>query len=416
MQVARIRKATSSNGTPQPIILLQKLYYLGYGSTGSLTASGNDLYGIVKTVTGSCCLWYGLSKYNPAANQLTPVPGGEVDSPEGNGLANKGGKLYGTGSDGANNAGYIFEYDPATTNYAVKFDLIAGSGSSPVGTMLLYNDKFYGMTDAGGANNLGVIFEWDPATNIYTKKYDFNPIDGGNPVSSLVENDGKLYGMTRNGGSSGLGTIFEFDPVTNIYTKQSDFNGTNGRSPTTKNELTKVPVEVSPGSPGSCQSYAPVIIDKDNSNKWVPVVDANGLAIAEIKANGNNLGVVDASVYVNNTDVREDGHSRLYLDRNITITPQFQPSTPVDVRLYIRNEELTALKTAVNSNGDDAGITTITDLGVFKSNDGCNNSLKKQATQLVSANLQWVDDYVMKLRSAVSLLFILPIKPILSCR
>ncbi|HKO80917.1 MAG TPA: choice-of-anchor tandem repeat GloVer-containing protein, partial [Chitinophagaceae bacterium] len=307
-----------------------------------------------------------------------------------------GGKLYGTSQGGANNAGYIFEYDPATTNYALKFDLTVSGGSSPIGTMLLYNNKLYGMTDAGGANNLGVIFEWDPATNVYTKKYDFNTVDGGNPVSSLVENEGKLYGMTRNGGSLGLGTIFEFDPAANVYAKKSDFNGTNGRNPTAKNELTKVPVEVSLGLPGTCQSYAPVIIDNDNSNKWVPVVDANGLAVAEIKANGNNLGIVNASVFVNNTAVRQDGANRLYLDRNITITPQFQPSTPVDLRLYIRSEELTALKNAVNSNGNDAGITTIADLGVFKNGDGCSSTLEKAAKQLIASSEKWADDYVVE--------------------
>ncbi|WP_276503075.1 choice-of-anchor tandem repeat GloVer-containing protein [Terrimonas pollutisoli] len=369
----------------------QKLYYGSYGNTGSLTASGDALYGIIKP-----SLNRGLFKYTPASNQFTSGLANQINSSDGNGVVSQNGKLYGTSNGGANNAGYIFEYDPATTSYAVKFDLIAASGSTPVGTMLLYNDKFYGMTDAGGINNIGVIFEWDPATNIYTKKYDFNSIEGGNPISSLVLNDGKFYGMTRNGGSFGLGTIFEWDPAMNLYAKKSDFNGANGRNPTGKNELTRVPVEVAGGLPGSCQAYAPVTIGAENSNKWVPITDASGLAVAEINANGNNLGIVTAFVFINNGAVREDGTKRLYLDRNITITPQFQPATPVDVRLYIRGEELLALKAAVNSNGTASGINTIADLGVFKNDDGCNPSLQKKAVSLISNAANWIDDYVLQ--------------------
>ncbi|MFC0774194.1 choice-of-anchor tandem repeat GloVer-containing protein [Terrimonas alba] len=369
----------------------QKLYYGSYGNTGDLSVSGDALYGIIRPPSNT-----GLFKYDPASNQFTSGLATQVNSPDGNGLANKDEKLYGASNGGANNAGFIFEYDPATTSYTVKFDLIAASGSAPIGTMLLYNGKFYGMTSAGGANNLGVIFEWDPATNIYIKKYDFNSTDGGNPISSLVLNDGKFYGMTRNGGAYGLGTIFEWDPATHAYTKKSDFNGTNGRNPTSKNELTKVPVEVAGGLPGSCQTYAPVIIDNSNGNKWVAVTDENGLAVAEINANGNNLGIVTASVFVNNSNVREDGTKRLYLDRNITITPQFQPSTPVDVRLYIRGEELLALKTAVNSNGTTSGINAITDLGVFKNDDGCGAAVSKTASPVITNGAAWIDDYVMQ--------------------
>ena len=369
---------------------IQKLFYGSYGNTGSLLASANVLYGSNKSGMNS-----GLFKYDPVSNQLTSNLGATGNA-DGDGLVEKNGMLYGTKSGGANNAGLIFEYNPATTSYVAKYDLVAATGSTPIGTMLLYNDKFYGMTDAGGLNNLGVIFEWDPATNIYTKKYDFNNTDGGNPISSLIVNNDKFYGMTRNGGAYGLGTIFEWDPATHVYTKKSDFNGTNGRNPTFKNELTKVPVEVAGGLPGSCQTYAPVIIDNANSNRWVPIMDEYGLAVAEIKANGNNLGIVTGSVFVNNSNVREDGTKRLYLDRNITITPQFQPSTPVDVRLYIRGEELSALKTAVNSNGENAEVNTITDLGVFKNDDGCSSVLQNKATALVSNGTAWIDDYVLQ--------------------
>jgi uncharacterized repeat protein (TIGR03803 family) len=379
---------------PATNTFVQKLFHFSYGNTGSLTSLGNDLYGIYRT--DGLTMKYKPFKYSTALNQVTSGSASTLVNNDGDGLVEKNGKLYGTSNGGANGAGHIFEYDPATTTYTVKYDLVASAGSGPIGTMLLYNNKLYGMTTAGGASNMGVIFEWDPATNVYTKKYDFNGTTGGNPISNLIENNDKLYGMTKNGGSTGLGTIFEFDPATNTYTKQSDFDGTNGRNPAAKNELTKVPVEVSGGIPGSCQSYAAVNIGSDDANKWVPIVDNSGLAVAEIRANGNNLGVVNASIFINNTAVREDGTHRLYLDRSITITPQFQPTTPVDVRLYIRGEELTALENAVSSKGQSSGVNSIEDLGVFKNGDGCGGTMEKTAKQLIATSVEWISDYVVQ--------------------
>jgi len=361
-----------------------------YGNGGNFTENEGNLYGMINR-TGSMIFF----KYAPSAN-LTSNFSESYTYTDGFGLAERKGKLYGVSNGGVNNAGIIVELDITANTSTTKYDFIAATGSTPIGTMVLYNDRFYGMTAAGGANNTGVIFEWDPASNIYTKKYDFNVTDGGNPISSLVLNNGKLYGMTRNGGSFNLGTIFEWNPVTNVYTKKSEFNGANGRNPTSKNALTLVPAEVAGGLPGSCESYSPVIIDNANSNEWVAIMDDDGLAVAEIKANGNNLGIVNASVYINNNAVREDDAGRLYLDRNITITPQFQPSSSVDIRLYIRGEEFSALKNADNSNGRSSGVTTISDLGVFKNDDGCNAAASKKASSEITTGAAWIDDYVLQ--------------------
>ena len=49
--------------------------------------------------------------------------------------------------------------------------------------------------------------------------------------------------------------------------------------------------------------------------------------MAEIYANGNNLGTVTSSFYKKSGGIRSAGAIK-YLDRNITITPQFQPTLP----------------------------------------------------------------------------------------
>jgi len=121
-----------------------------------------------------------------------------------------------------------------------------------------------------------------------------------------------------------------------------------------------------------------------------------GNAVAEINANGNKLGIVNSSMYANNGPVREDGAKRLYLDMNLTITPQFQPATPVDVRIYIKNEEFKALKNAVNSNGQPSGINSINEVAILKNQDNSClpiiNAMRDTVSTTASA---WEADYVL---------------------
>jgi hypothetical protein len=139
----------------------------------------------------------------------------------------------------------------------------------------------------------------------------------------------------------------------------------------------------------------PVTIDNSNNNVWVPVVDDKGDAVAEIKANGNNLGIVNASMYINTGTVREDGSKRLYLDRNITLTPQQQPASPVDIRLYFKHSEYNALKNAVNSDDQPAGINSIEDVGVYKNDDACTESVGFIASPVaITARDAWESDHV----------------------
>ncbi|MES2565294.1 MAG: T9SS type A sorting domain-containing protein [Bacteroidota bacterium] len=146
------------------------------------------------------------------------------------------GKLLGIASfGGVNNAGVIFEYDPATNAYIKKIDFNTGTGRTPYGGMVkATNGKLYGLTSMGGFNNRGVIYEYDYATNIYTKKFDFNINDGfpQSGIGHMVEApNGKLYGTTSRGGVKDLGVIFEYVPSTNTFTKKIDLDTLGGRNP-----------------------------------------------------------------------------------------------------------------------------------------------------------------------------------------
>jgi len=146
-------------------------------------------------------------------------------------------------------------------------------------------------------------------------------------------------------------------------------------------------IPIADGKPDICENANTININTANANYWVPVTDTNSNIVAEINANGNILGNVTTSVFVNTGAVREQaGTKTLYLDRNITITPQTQPSTPVSIRLYLNNTEFTALSTATNSLGQPSSVVVPTNLAIFKNSDGCGPSIGANATRIVTSN------------------------------
>lgn len=177
--------------------------------------------------------------------------------------------------------------------------------------------------------------------------------DGGNPISSLMPRialTGQTPGATvyiRVGTGS-----------TNLLTQ-----GAFGVEAWDPSPATGLP-NVAPG--GNCVAATPVTISATAGNvyTWVPIKDATGNIIAELLPNGNNLGVVNASVYENTGAIRTANGVK-YLDRNITITPTIQPSTPVTVRLYLTNAEFTALQNA------DPTLVSIGNLNISKVNQAC---------------------------------------------
>ena len=371
----------------------------GLSSRSTLSLLNGKLYA---TAQGGASGSGTIFEWEPDANEFakkqdfsTLVKGSDPNSK----LTIFNGKFYGTTvSGGTQSVGTIFEWDPGAGNvFTKKQDLTYASGASPKGNMVLLADMFYGMTQSGGLYNSGVIFQWDPVGNVYTKRYDFASTSGSSPAGDLVLNNGKFYGMTQYGGGAfSLGTIFEWDPVSGNFTNTVEFDGTNGRFPV-YNSLVKIPAPVSSGTTGSCLSLAQITIDGSNSAKWVQVTDVLGNAVAEINANGNLLGNVNVSLFVRDGAPREDASGHLYLNRNVTITPQntvLNPGTKVDVRLYIGNSELNNLVSAQNSSGISSGVQSIDDLALFKSaSNTCSSAL--QPNGAISYTVEpWNSDFV----------------------
>jgi len=209
----------------------------GCNPFGSLMqASDGMLYGM--THSGGANNVGVIFQYNPALNTYTKKIDLSIangNHPYGSLMQALDGMLYGmTSQGGSTNEGVIFQYDASLNSYTKKIDLSAAIGASPDGDLIQTTAGILcGMTYAGGANSAGVLFEYDPASNIYSKKIDFDgTTKGSNPMGSLIQaSDGKIYGMTTLGGINNLGVIFQYDPSNSAFTKKKDFEGTFGSSP-----------------------------------------------------------------------------------------------------------------------------------------------------------------------------------------
>jgi len=134
-------------------------------------------------------------------------------------------------------------------------------------------------------------------------------------------------------------------------------------------------IDVAAGTANACQNGTTITIDNTNSNIWVPITGQDGNILAEIKANGNLLGTVTSSFYTNTGAVRENAAKKLYSNRNITITPQNQPTSSVNVRIYMTAAEFNSLKAATNSQGVSSGVNTISDVSILKNSDVCSSAM-----------------------------------------
>jgi uncharacterized repeat protein (TIGR03803 family) len=207
----------------------------GANSTGSLAYIDGKFYGITQ---GGINNAGGIFEFDPANHKYSKNIDFKGDDygtyyyPQGS-LSDYMGKLYGTVEDGENFFGEVFRYDHSTNEYIPQVDVSCTSytGCRPNGPLTLVDGKFYGTTVGGGLNDFGALFEWDPATNIYLTRVNFTNESGANPHGSLSFHNGMFYGMTSGGGANNVGVIFMWDPATNIYTKKIDLNSTDGGIP-----------------------------------------------------------------------------------------------------------------------------------------------------------------------------------------
>ncbi len=309
-------------------------------------------------------------------------------------LTELNGNLWGVCFQGGlHDEGTIFQYFPAFNGITKRFDFEVGvSGGFPQGGLTAVNNKLYGVATSGSK-----LFEFDPASSTYTIKATLTDVGSSESKGKLLWNEKteKFYGLTYFGGNSpGEGTLFEYDLPNDLLEKKVDFTPDIGNRPN-YGALEKVPAHVAPGNPGNCVNGGSANVDATNNNEWIAFTNTEGDAVAEINANGNNLGRVLVNFYVHNGATRMDQSGRFYLNRNITITSDNPPVNPVSIRLYIRKTEFDALKNTPGS-----GIVQPADLAVFKNGDPCQAAISNNAFKLISSPGNWGGDYVYSTTSS----------------
>ena len=225
-----------SGGMFAPAAVGSGIYTITYTYTNALGCSGFCTFMIVVNSDPSCPttrLWGTTSRggeYDAGTIISLNSDGSDFHSfsfskvegaePRGDLLAASNGKFYGMASNGGQtNDGVIFEYDPVADNYLVVHHFSwATSGTTPYGSLVELDGKYYGMTNDGGINGDGALFEFDPSSNVLTVlRHFFSATDGETPRGSLAAMNGKLYGMNSNGGSNGDGTLFEWNPAGSMF-------------------------------------------------------------------------------------------------------------------------------------------------------------------------------------------------------
>ena len=207
------------------------------GSTpyGNLTLIGNTLYGMT---------WYGgahgdgdifsIHTDGTSFRDLFDFNGANGANPYGS-LTLLGGKFYGMASAGGiHNYGVVFSIDTNGSGYTILYNFngfYAPAGQAPEGSLIVYGNKFFGMTYAGGNNGYGLIFSFDTNGAGYKVLFNFVGPNGRYPHGDLTPLGNKLFGMTERGGSHQDGNIFSIDTNGSGFRELLDFNVANGQSP-----------------------------------------------------------------------------------------------------------------------------------------------------------------------------------------
>lgn len=324
-------------------------------------------------------------------------------------------------SESANAAAIGASYmDPIFVNYPAP----AGSTAIPLSVQHIYTNQFWdppGPTPANNVQNLNgfwasegysgmgiytnsLIPSWKNSLVIGSLKWGrivrmrlnaagtgLIPSDGSDTASYFgstnrfrdvaISANGKdiFVTMDRNGSSSGPSANNPIVPgcagCIQKYTFVGYYDNGSGAS--------RIPVSttIASGANNICETENTITINAANNNSatniWVPITDANSNVIAEIRANGNDLGTVTTSVYKHAGAVREDGGGRKFLDRNMQISVQTQPGTPVKLRIYVTNAEYAAFQAS-------GAVTNSGQMAIFKSNNTCNSAINAPATKLTT--------------------------------
>jgi uncharacterized repeat protein (TIGR03803 family) len=209
-----------------------KRYPEGANPLGSLTISGNMLYGMTQYggLKDSGCI-FSIDTNGNGYQDLLDLNAYTGAEPRGS-LTISGNILYGMTLYSGNYTGFgnVFSIHTDGTSFKILYQFY--NGGLPNNNLLLSGKILYGTTSFGGIYNDGSVFSIDTNGYGYSDLLDFDGTNGKEPVGSLVISGNKLFGMTYEGGADNDGLIFSLDTSGGGFNDLLDFNITNGDNPT----------------------------------------------------------------------------------------------------------------------------------------------------------------------------------------
>ncbi len=213
-----------------------------------------------------------------------------------------------------------------------------------------------------------------------------DPIDGFD-TSSVVNTQNRFRdlafdpdGLTiyaivdRSGSTSGPTSTTPVNSACPGCVIKYTFRGYNPNATTPFQSTIPAGIPVDSSTSAGCVTATAVNINSSNYNLWVPITGPNGNIIAEIKANGNNLGNITTSFFTRTGNPVRTAFANKYLNRNVTIGVQTPPGSAVSVRLYMTAKELADMIATSGS-----GVTGVNDIAVYKNNDACGTAMASVA-------------------------------------
>jgi len=203
----------------------------GYYPLGSLTLSGNVLYGMVQAggIHGGSI--FSINTNGTGYKNIHFFNDTLGKNPQGS-LLLSGTVLYGmTEQGGAHDSGIIFSMNTNGTGFKDLFDFGGTKGAFPKGSLVISGGVLYGMTPSGGANGIGCIFSINTNGTGFNLVLTFNGTNGADPYGSLLLSGSTLYGTTWSGGANDYGCVFSISTNGSNYKDLMDFTGVNGSYP-----------------------------------------------------------------------------------------------------------------------------------------------------------------------------------------
>ncbi len=362
----------------------------GNGGNGANDLAGNGGLGIQNNITGTN-LWYagggggGLTGYPGCGASTATQPGG---SPGGSGVGGNGETSSGSANTGSGGGAELvgadgvvivryFQPKWTSSNTAVAtVDELTGLVTAVAsGTTMITYISPEGCVSEGeftvdapsvaptGIDNLHTI------CNGGTTELE---VVGGSLASGA---NWEWFSGTCGGTGAGTGSTITVAPSsdTDYFVRAS--LGTNcpaSTCVTLEVELPATGTNVSlDGENATC--YV-------NNNGWIDFYNASGRLIASVNSNGQDLGNVVATTYVNGSAYQtssctEPTNISFYnaaLQRTFVITPDVQPASPVQVRLYLLDAEVAAYQAAalLTTQNPHDDIANIGDLNMSKVSGG----------------------------------------------